>query len=63
MILGFGLWRGGLFKKDSQMVTGDDARIEARNLMLDARVSSFERGTSIRASTTIYAISKGEGAG
>ncbi len=31
---------------------GDDARIEARDLMLDARVSSFERRISIRASTT-----------
>jgi hypothetical protein len=38
---------------ESQMVSGDDARIESRGLMLDARVSSFKRRASIRASTTI----------
>jgi predicted thioesterase len=41
---------------DSQTVKGDDARIEARIMMLDARVSSFERRASIRASTTIDEI-------
>jgi hypothetical protein len=42
---------------DIQTVKGDDAGIEARSLMLDARVSSFERRASIRASTTIDEIS------
>jgi hypothetical protein len=41
---------------DSQTVKGDDACIKARSLMLDARVSSFESRTSIRASTTIDEI-------
>ncbi len=38
---------------DSQTFKGGDARIEARSLMLDVRVSSFKRRASIRASTTI----------
>jgi hypothetical protein len=32
---------------------GDNAGIEARNLMLDTRVLSLERRASVRASTTI----------
>jgi len=35
------------------LFNGDDAGIEARSLMLDTRVSSFEKRASIRASTTI----------
>jgi hypothetical protein len=38
---------------DSQTVTGDDARIEARGSKLEVRASSIIRRASIRASTTI----------
>jgi hypothetical protein len=41
------------FRLENQAVKGDGARIESRSPMLDARVSSFERRTSIQASTTI----------
>ncbi len=37
---------------DSQMVMGDDTRIEARGFKLEARISRMIRRTSIRASTT-----------
>ena len=35
------------------MVNGDDARIVARSLKMEARVSGFYKRVSIRASTTI----------
>jgi hypothetical protein len=38
---------------ESQTVKGDDARIEARSLMPDARVSRIDRRASIPASTTV----------
>jgi hypothetical protein len=38
-------------------VNGDDARIEARNLKIEARASSVQKRDSIRASTTITGLS------
>jgi hypothetical protein len=43
-------------KRVVKPVKGDEARIEARSWMLDARVSSFEGRVSIRASTTLNEI-------
>jgi hypothetical protein len=42
--------------RESQTFNVDDARIESRGWMLDARISSFEKRVSIRASTAINFI-------